>query len=491
MGHKHVLASQRELIEATEKYVASVGGFGSGKSLAAAVLCHLLSVTVPGNRGIVIRRTYPKLHDTAQRVFLEVLGRAGVEYEGRERRDSWPHWILYPNGSEVFFRESKDLGRFLGPEYGFFWIDEAIEEPEKTFTDLMGRLRLPLAWDYLRGILTTNPPPFNHWITKKFGAKPGLILKTTTDEFTGKPLITRFRRIGSTSMDNPALPESYVADLKATLTPGEVKRVLKGETGFAYEGKPVYAPPFDASVHVGMWEPQRHPADHLIRPMTRGWDFGFHAPAVLWTQLFKCWETSTHFFVIDEYTPQNIEAEDLARVVVARSAERYGACREWTDIGDTAGAAISDRGPGPIVRLAQPRPRGFGLVFRHKKFPSVDPGIALLRSVMGAGAEGKQPRQCRCGLPIFMVHARCTVTIDALAGGYHYPMPKYGKEESLKPVKDGMYDNPMDALRYVAELGYRVAAVDAMMLDRLTRANTTRPQEAWQLPTVGDPMVRL
>jgi len=36
-------------------------------------LGHLLSVTVPGNRGVIIRRSYPKLHDSIQRIFLEVV----------------------------------------------------------------------------------------------------------------------------------------------------------------------------------------------------------------------------------------------------------------------------------------------------------------------------------------------------------------------------------------------------------------------------------
>jgi hypothetical protein len=476
------------MLDSVEKNLAAVGGFGGGKSVAAAVMGHKLSVSIPGNRGIIIRRTYPKLHDTAQRMFFEVLERSGIEYEGRERRDSWPHWVIYPNGSEVFFRESKDLGRFLGPEYGWAWVDEAAEEPERTFVDLTGRIRLPTAQDYLKLILTTNPPGMRHWITRIFGVNPGVIWKEDIDAISGETVRTGFRRVGSRSVDNPALPTSYVADLRAVLQPGEVARVLEGKTGFVYKGKPVYGGAFSFSKHVGEWEPEVHPGTGLLRPMTRSWDFGFHSPCVLIIQAFLCWKGGHHALLCDTCAPVDIETGDLAKMILDfcqgtdQNPGRYRNCESWTEIGDTAGAQVNERGPGPIVRLAAPKPLGMGLRFRHKKFPTVEPGIELCLRMF------KMPK-CLCNRPIVMVHRRNDLFIDAMAGGYHYPQQKEDRQENPKPVKDGLYDNPADAWRYFAELGWRPMTIDQGMMERLNQYQT--PQSQWKMPGGDEYLTRI
>src|SRR3989475_726874 len=176
--HQHVLPFQQEFFSAPEKYLALVGGYGSGKTLPACVLGLLLSIKVPGNRGIICRRSYPKLHDPTERVFLDVLQRSEIPFDTYEVRDGWPHRIILENGSEIMFRETSDLGKFLGPEYGWFYIDEAIEEPHQTFKDLVGRLRLGVAKKYLKGIITTNPPikvpNYPHWIDESWGEEDGV-----------------------------------------------------------------------------------------------------------------------------------------------------------------------------------------------------------------------------------------------------------------------------------------------------------------------------
>lgn len=472
--HKHVLPAQRELITAPEKLILSAGGYGSGKSVAAAILVHLLLSAIPGNRAFIGRVSYPKQHETAQRTYMEVLERSGVDYEGRERRDGWAHWIIYPNGSEAFFRETKDIGRFLGSEYGVFWLDEVIEMPKTVLTGLLGRLRLPVAHQQLKGILTTNPPGRLHWVTQLFGEEPGV---KTISSIEGTSLGLKVRRIGSASWDNPALPQDYVDTLRATLSESETKRVLSGKTTFVHEGKPVFVPPFSFDKHVGVPEPTRG-SDTLILPMVRGWDFGYHAPAVTWHQITRCWERRLHWIVYDEFTPQDIEAEDLAREVLEKSKRVYPHVSGWIDIGDAQGAAMSDKGPGPIVRLGRPP---FNLRFRYKKFPNIDPGLDLIRVLLRQGV-------CKCGRPTMYFHRRCQTTIEAFEGGYHYPKVPYGREERTKPVKDGWYDNSADSVRYVGELGYRPAAVDQGMLDRLT--TFAHPRTKWAMPgSRGEPLV--
>lgn len=439
-GHRHIMPKQKELLESNEKFIALVGGYGSGKTLPTCVLGHLLSVAVPGNIGIVLRRSLPKLHDSTERIFLEVLERSGVGYKARELRDGWPHRIIYSNGSEVYFRETKDLGRFLGPEYGWFYIDEAQEEPEKTFKDLVGRLRLPRASKYLRGLLSTNPPSKTHWIAKLF-PEPGTFSKTMKLR-NGKKVTTSYRMIQSSTYDNPFLSSEYIADIVANNSPAEARRIIEGFYGFAQDGKAVY-PMFDFFKHVG--EPKPYMAT-----IYRVWDFGFRCPAVCWSQIFHCKQRNLHMNVLHELVPQEIESEELARIVLKETSDVFQGhpVHLIMDGGDTAGAQVNEKGPGPIIRLAKPRAEGgFGLNFRHRKFPDIDPGLDLIRRLLRT--------KCPCGYYLITIHRRCQALIEAMAGGYHMVLERPGREPKNKPVKDGYYDNICDALRYSVELFYR------------------------------------
>ena len=61
-------------------------------------------------------------------------------------------------------------------------------------------------------------------------------------------------------------------------------------------------------------------------------------------------------------------------------------------------------------------------------------------------------------------------------------MDKPGKETSENPVKDGVYDNIADTIRYAAENFYRIADRDDEFMDQLSRVqgSTTLAE--------GDPM---
>lgn len=455
-SHKHILPWQQEWLSAKERFLAAIGGYGSGKTLPADVLGVALSLSVPGNRGIIIRRSYPKLHDPTERVFLEVLERSGVGFVAREQRDGWPHRLILDNGSEIFFRESSEPGKFLGPEYGWFYIDEAVEEPEGTFNALVGRLRLSVAGQLLRGFITSNPPnspPYSpHWIERKFGRETGL----KTLDLDG--IKVQFRLWRMSTQTNPFLPKDYVANLMATHSPAEVKRILAGEYTFYTDGRPVY-PTFEFGKHVGV--PQTWPIT-----LVRVWDFGFHCPACTWHQFVRCRAQRLHWHVLHEYVGSNLESEKLAEEVLKQTKERFPEHSNLLilDGGDTAGAQFTEAGPGPIIRLGRPRSQGgFNLSFRHKKFKDIDPGLDLVRKCL--------KETCPCGAPMLLIHRNNVNLIGAFAGGYHYPKHTPGKSATSvdKPVKDGFYDNVADTVRYAGELFYRPASRDAGFMAELLR----------------------
>ncbi len=439
--HKHILPLQQEVLDSNEKFLAQIGGYGSGKTLVACIMGHLLSVSIPGNSGIVMRRSVPKLHDSTQRIYMEILNRSGILYTEREKRDGWPGTVIYPNGSEVKFRETTDLGRLLGPEYGWYLIDEAQEEPRDTFTKLSGRLRLPRASKYLRGMICTNPPGRTHWIVKVFPSHGARTENITLKN--GHVETITYRMIRSSTYDNPFLSDNYVATLISQNSPEEVKRIVEGFYGFAQEGKPVY----------GMFDFVKHVGDLPTRLMTtyRVWDFGYHCPAVTWHQMFRCKFRSLHWTVLREIIGENIEAIPFSKEVMKFNDEQFPTIPRqlFVDGGDTGGAQVSDKGPGPIILLGRPKTLGgLGLSFRHQKFKDIDPGLDKVRESLRT--------VCKCGFPLLMIHRSCRTTIEALAGGYHYAKEKISGATSkkAKPIKDGYYDNPADTVRYAGMLFY-------------------------------------
>ena len=454
--HRHVLPQQRELLESTERIVALSGGYGSGKTLAMMVMGHLLSTHVKGNMGIVTRRSLPKLRDSTQRIYLEVLDRSKADVEFREVRDGWPGRIIYRDtGSEVTFRETKDLGRFLGPEYGWFACDEMQEEPEKVLKDLMGRLRLPRAAKYLKGMMGTNPPRKGHWFEKMF-PKPGAW--TREADVAGKMVKITFRMIQSKTGDNPFLDPEYIAQLKLTHTAEELRGILSGEYRTDYDGKPVYKPPFSHTWHVGQFKTR-------LMTVARSWDFGYHHPVVTWSQMFRCPKQSVHMTVLREYLPEDLDAPELADGVLERSRLWFPehTSNLFVDCGDVAGMAVSDKGPGPMVTLAAPP---WNLRFRYQHIGDMDPGLALTRRLLRD--------KCACGHFLLEVDRDCPEVIEMLNGGYHYGKDKFGAiKVDAKPVKDGYYDNIADSVRYAVWVLYRVACRDEGFMQEL---------EHWQGP---------
>lgn len=453
-GVRQFLDWQSEALHSPAKYLALVGGVGSGKNIIGSVLGVALSLQIPGNRGIVLRRTYIKLHDSTETTFLEVLERAniaGVRY--LETHNHYPHRIVLPNDSEIVFRESKDAGRYLGPEYGWFLLDEAAEEPEETFKGLMTRLRLQRADRYLKGILLTNPPHKKHWIAKYFGIRPGM--RESVDSYTGAT--SKYHLIQSSTRQNIHLPPGYLGDLLINNPDAEIARIIDGHFGFTQDGAPVY-PQFAIRVHV------RDDGFKTGMPIIRGYDFGFHHPAVTWHQLWRCSKRHLHWSVLHEMDGSEIESADLLDRVMVETAVCFPDTSRFMflDAGDRAGAQSSDKGPGPIVRAAGPP---WFVRIRYRACP-IEPGLELIRKYLSF--------RCPCGLPGMIIDSSCVSVIEGMQGGYHYPKNYRGRKEEV-PFKDHFFDDFMDSVRYVGENFVRLEEKGAGFIQQLMAEDLGAP----------------
>jgi hypothetical protein len=177
---------------------------------------------------------------------------------------------------------------------------------------------------------------------------------------------------------------------------------------------------FDPAVHVA-------PVDYNPNlPLYRSLDFGFVNPFVcLWIQV----DEEGLVRVIDEYVRSRATVDVHAAEIKARIP--CGEEQVAATFCDPAGAGVNDVTGTSIVREL----RSYGIATRFRR-SGILQGIELIRRAIRSG-DGKSH---------LVVSLRCQRLIEALQC-YHYPDSAHSGYTEL-PLKDGLYDHPIDALRY-------------------------------------------
>ncbi len=174
---------------------------------------------------------------------------------------------------------------------------------------------------------------------------------------------------------------------------------------------------FEPDVHIGQVE--YNPS----LPLYRAIDFGFVNPFVcLWIQV----DEKGAVRVIDEYVKSRITIDGHAEEI--KNRKPFIEDNIIATFCDPAGAGVNDvTGTSPVFQLKQA-----GVKLRYKR-SSILEGIELVRRALRSGD----------GASNLIISPRCGRLIEAMQC-YHYP--SVGGEEL--PLKDGLYDHPIDALRY-------------------------------------------
>jgi len=177
---------------------------------------------------------------------------------------------------------------------------------------------------------------------------------------------------------------------------------------------------FDPAKHV-------HAIDYDPNlPIYRSLDFGFVNPFVcLWIQI----DGAGVVRVIDEYVRSRATIDVHANEIKNRtpgSEERVAAT-----FCDPTGASVNDITGTSTVREL----RTLGIMPRFRRSSILD-GIELIRRAIRSG-DGKST---------LAISPRCQRLIEAMQC-YHYPETASAAAAEL-PLKDGLYDHPIDALRY-------------------------------------------
>jgi hypothetical protein len=197
----------------------------------------------------------------------------------------------------------------------------------------------------------------------------------------------------------------------------------------AWESEMLCMRPSLENVVFGEFDPAMHvkPVDYNSDlPLYRSLDFGYVNPFVcLWIQV----DHDGVVRVIDEYIRSRLTIDAHAREIKERTPG--GEERVAATFCDPAGAGLNDVSGTSAVREL----RSLGISTRYRRSTILE-GIEQIRRAIRQGD----------GTSSLVISPRCPRLIEALQC-YHYP-DTARTSPGEQPLKDGVYDHPIDALRY-------------------------------------------
>lgn len=168
--------SRQKLFHSCPADIALYGGaVGGGKSEALLWEGFIQMLEAPGNRGLLLRRTFSELERSLIQRSLAKFPRSVCEYAASKK--SW----IFRNGSVLEFgycEREKDVYQYQSAEYGFIGIDELTHFTKTEWEFLLTRLRstVPGVWPRVRA--ASNPGNVGHaWVKALFieGKRPDTV----------------------------------------------------------------------------------------------------------------------------------------------------------------------------------------------------------------------------------------------------------------------------------------------------------------------------
>jgi PBSX family phage terminase large subunit len=238
-GSRKPLPKQAEFLRlaldkspASPKYIAYVGGIGSGKTLIGCITVLAWAVQYPGDY-LVGRQFMPELKVTTLKTFLEICPPELIE-EYRVADSLVKIKAVGGKISNIFFRQLEEADKLRSMNLSGFMLDECNQVSEEAFMLLQGRLR---GGGIRKGILVSNPSGHD-WLYRWFYQK---------DHFKNDWAKLQYSLIRAPSTENVHLPEGYLETLQQSWSEDRIKREIEGSFD-AFEGM-VYEE-FRRDVHV-------------------------------------------------------------------------------------------------------------------------------------------------------------------------------------------------------------------------------------------------
>lgn len=389
------------------------GGNGAGKTRAVLAPVQEMLAEVPGLRVLWGRSDYKDLKLSSEQTFIETMPSDLIA----GKNASYHYYDIiadeHGNTARIFFSGLSDLGGLGSQEFAVIVITEAHEITLQIFRALKRRCRQ--AHKHCMIIMESEPPNETHWLAD--------ITNPQSEEFD--PDVEK--KEVSTYENWANLSPSYRGSLESM--PEMAKRkYLLGKTGFSVAGKPYYQG-FNHQIHTGHYEAISG------RPLLIGWDFGFHYPACVITQL----DLQDRWIWLREIMGRDITIHKFADRVIEMLNTHYPKFRA-KHMGDPAARQHSDKSEYTCQEiLAQ---KGIDLI---TSFSTYRQRKEIIEGKLSTLAGTK---------PMLLVDSRyCKIAVDGLLGGYHYPEIKSQQQFEGKhelPYKDGFYEHILNAAEYIA-----------------------------------------
>lgn len=191
-----------------------------------------------------------------------------------------------------------------------------------------------------------------------------------------------------------------------------------------FEGQPVFDT-FREDLHIQSFEYD----PSWGRALMRGWDFGYHRPAVTiaWLNEFD------QLMVRREILGKDEGISDFAKRVLVISQTEFPNAK-WLDSCDPAGHQKNDKSDKTSVQVLNE----LG-VYPTSKPSNIAEKLEIVRQRL---------KMRNDGLVGVVFHPSCTRLINGFKGGYRYPEAKQGVTVE-DPLKDNYYDNIQDSFQYL------------------------------------------
>ena len=218
-----LLEAQRKFLEIPHDYSLDVavylGGYGSGKTFAGALLGILLALKFPGIVGLVGAQTYTLVRDTTLKTYFEHLESMGFVEKQDFTWISAEQKLVFFNGSEILFRHFDEPHKLKSLNLGFVEIEEMSDIPFETFKVLLARMRQKVKSNWknftYRIFGHTNPEMQKGWLYKTFCEHPPL----------------NYRLISAPTTQNIYLPDGFCDELKHLYDKSYYEMFVLGKTG--------------------------------------------------------------------------------------------------------------------------------------------------------------------------------------------------------------------------------------------------------------------
>jgi len=191
-----------------------------------------------------------------------------------------------------------------------------------------------------------------------------------------------------------------------------------------------------------------NPGDHVrkllynpYRPLLRGWDFGYHRPAVVFAQVDPT-PRLPRLYVLAELMGYDVEIFDFIPAVKKKTKQLFPQCTEFEDFCDPSGTRVSDTSSKSSIDVLIEN--GIDAAYRRSGIPE---GILTIRDLMRDNQ--------------FFIDESCAILRAGFLGGYAYPPAKENQPEDERPRKDGYYEHLMDALRYLVVMTFSLFKTEA------------------------------